>query len=75
MYIIGDIGNTDVKICLFSKNKKLVKKIILKTNLINSKYLKRNLSFFFKKNRKYSSYKESDRHAALTSRTTTSTCT
>ena len=50
MYIIGDIGNTDVKICLFSKNKKLVKKIILKTNLINSKYLKRNLSFFFKKN-------------------------
>jgi len=51
MYIIGDIGNTEVKICLFSKNKKIFKKIILKTNLINSKYLKKNLSTFIKKNK------------------------
>ena len=51
MYIIGDIGNTEVKICLFSKNKKLIKKIILNTNLINSKYLKENLSTFIKKNK------------------------
>ena len=51
MYIIGDIGNTEVKICLFSRNKNLVKKITLKTNLINNKYLKKNLSIFVKKNR------------------------
>ena len=50
MYIIGDIGNTEVKICLISNKKKLSKKIILKTNLINSKYLKKNLSIFKKKN-------------------------
>jgi len=50
MYIIGDIGNTEVKICLFSINKKLIKKISLKTDLINSKYLKKNLSSFIKKN-------------------------
>ena len=50
MYIIGDIGNTEVKICLFSINKKLIKKINLKTDLINSKYLKKNLSSFIKKN-------------------------
>ena len=50
MYIIGDIGNTEVKICLFSRNKNLVKKIILKTNLINNKYLKKILSTFVKKN-------------------------
>ena len=50
MYIIGDIGNTEVKICLFSKNKKLIKKIILKTSLINSKFLKKKLSIFVKKN-------------------------
>ena len=50
MYIIGDIGNTEVKICLFSINKKLIKKINLKTNLINSQYLKKNLSIFVKKN-------------------------
>ena len=49
MYIIGDIGNTEVKICLFSKNKKLIKKIILKTSLINSKFLKKKLSIFNKK--------------------------
>jgi type III pantothenate kinase len=50
MYIIGDIGNTEVKICLFSRNKNLVKKITLKTNLINNKYLKKILSNFVKKN-------------------------
>ena len=42
MYVIGDIGNTEVKICVYSTNKKLVKKIILKSNLININYLKKN---------------------------------
>ena len=50
MKIIGDIGNTEVKICLFSENDKLLKKIFLKTNLINNKYLKKTLSEQIKKN-------------------------
>ena len=49
MYVIGDIGNTEVKICVYSTNKKLVKKIILKSNLINNKYLKKNLYCILKK--------------------------
>ena len=50
MNIIGDIGNTEVKICLFSLNKKLIKKIYLKTNLINLSYLNKKLSKFIIKN-------------------------
>jgi len=45
MYLIGDIGNTDIKICLFDKNYKVVKKLILKTNLISNKYLASKLNF------------------------------
>ena len=48
MYLIGDIGNTDIKICLFDKNCKAVKKLILKTNLISNKYLASNLNFLMK---------------------------
>ena len=45
MYLIGDIGNTEVKICIFNSSKKLQKKITLKTNLITNKYLNNKLSF------------------------------
>ena len=48
MYLIGDIGNTDIKICIFDKNCKTVKKLILKTNLISNKYLALNLNFLTK---------------------------
>ena len=48
MYLIGDIGNTDIKICLFNKNLKLVKKIRLKTVLLNTNYLINNLKFINK---------------------------
>ena len=48
MYLIGDIGNTDIKICLFDKNCKAVKKLTLKTNLISNKYLASNLNFLMK---------------------------
>ena len=42
MYLIGDIGNTEVKICLFNSKKKLKKKItFIKTNLITTDYLKK----------------------------------
>ena len=49
MYVIGDIGNTETKICVYSTQKKIIKKIILKSNSINSQYLKKNLSYIFKK--------------------------
>ena len=45
MYLIGDIGNTDIKICLFNKNLNLIKKIRIKTNLLNHSYLSKNLKF------------------------------
>ena len=50
MYVIGDIGNTETKICVYSTQKKIIKKVILKSNLININYLKKNLSSIFKKN-------------------------
>ena len=49
MYIIGDIGNTETKICVFSSQKKSIKKIILRTNLLSNSYLKKKLFFIFKK--------------------------
>ena len=49
MYFIGDIGNTDVKVCVYSKQKKIIKKIILESNLVNVKYLKKNLSYLLSK--------------------------
>ena len=50
MYVIGDIGNTETKICVYSTQKKILKKIILKSSLISNSYLKKNLSSIFKKN-------------------------
>ena len=35
MYILGDIGNSETKIFLVSKNNKIIKKIILSTRDIN----------------------------------------
>ena len=49
MYVIGDIGNTETKICVYSSQKKIIKKIILKSNLISNSYLKKKLFFIFKK--------------------------
>ena len=49
MFIFGDIGNTEVKICFYSSNKRLKKKIILKTNLINKKYLNKSFSSLYNK--------------------------
>jgi len=45
MYLIGDIGNTDIKICLFNTNLKLIKKIRIKTNLLSKNYILKNLKF------------------------------
>ena len=51
MYIIGDIGNSEVKICIFSSNNKQVKKIVLKTSSINSKNLNKSISSIYKFNK------------------------
>ena len=43
MYLIGDIGNTDIKLCLFNINKKKIKKITLKTEKLNFSYMRSKL--------------------------------
>ena len=48
MYLIGDIGNTDIKICLFNANLKLIKQVRFKTVLLNNNYLEKNLIFIKK---------------------------
>jgi len=45
MYIIGDIGNTETKICLFNSEKKLILKRVLNTNEIKATNINRKLSF------------------------------
>ena len=47
MYILGDIGNTETKLCLVSKNNKILKKIIILSKSVNNK----QLSSLFKKNK------------------------
>ena len=49
MFLIGDIGNTDLKICLFNKNKKLIKKIKLKSNKVTNISLTKNLNLMLSK--------------------------
>ena len=48
MYIIGDIGNTEVKIFLINEKLKKIKKIVLKTNMINNKYLNKKFRHIIK---------------------------
>ena len=47
MYILGDIGNTETKLCLVSKNNKILKKITLSSKSLNNNQLNR----LFKKNK------------------------
>ena len=44
MIIVGDIGNTDTKICLVNSKNKIVKKIVFNSKKINSSLLKKSLS-------------------------------
>ncbi len=50
MILIGDIGNTDTKICLINKKNKIIKKIVLPTNKINKPLLKNKFRSIIKKN-------------------------
>ena len=45
MYVIGDIGNTETKICLFDDKKKLLKKKIFDTNTLKKFNLNNRLKF------------------------------
>ena len=47
MYILGDIGNTETKLCLVSKNKRIIKKIIFSSKNLNNL----RLNSIFKKNK------------------------
>ena len=52
MYLIGDIGNTAIKICLFNKNLKLIKNIKIHNKNINKKFVNKELLFLKKNNYK-----------------------
>ena len=45
MYLIGDIGNTETKICLFNHKKKLIKKKILNTSNLGKNNISGNFKF------------------------------
>ena len=47
MIIVGDIGNTETKLCIVSKNNKILKKIIFLSKSVN----KKQLNILFKKNK------------------------
>ena len=51
MIIIGDIGNTETKICLVNSKKKIIKRISINTNIITTKKLIKLLSSFDLKNK------------------------
>ena len=49
MILIGDIGNTDTKICLINSNYKIIKRLVLPTQKINDSLLFQYLYFIIKK--------------------------
>ena len=51
MYLVGDIGNTETKICLFNKKEKLLIRKAINTNNINMISLNKHL-MFLKNNQK-----------------------
>tara|TARA_A100000164_G_C21761861_1_gene701987 strand:- start:244 stop:993 length:750 start_codon:yes stop_codon:yes gene_type:complete len=53
MFLLGDIGNTDVKIFLVNDSFKIIKKVTFKTNLLSINYLSSKLNFLTKKKLRY----------------------
>ena len=51
MYLLGDIGNTETKICLVDLNFQIIKKIVYSTKDIQSKnfFKKNNFAYINKK--------------------------
>ena len=52
MYLIGDIGNTEIKICLFNANLKLIKKTKISTISLNHKEFFKKIKFLKKYKKK-----------------------
>ena len=52
MMLIGDIGNTDTKICLLNSNYVIIKRFVLPTNKINKTFLFKKFNFL--NNKKFS---------------------
>ena len=53
MYLIGDIGNTEIKIFLINDRYIKTKKILLKTSYISKNYMNKNLKFLKNKKIKF----------------------
>ena len=51
MIIVGDIGNTETKICLVNSKNKIIKRVTLNTKTINSSLLKKSFSNLNLKNK------------------------
>mgnify|MGYP001189691214 FL=1 len=49
MFLIGDIGNTETKICLLNENLQIKKRLIFSTNLKKIRIIKKNLKLFISK--------------------------
>ena len=49
MILIGDIGNTDTKICLINLKYKIIKRIVIPTKKINKLTLLKSMNFIKKK--------------------------
>ena len=49
MILIGDIGNTDTKICIINSNYRIVKRLIFPTKKINNSFLFNKFNFIIKK--------------------------
>ena len=49
MILIGDIGNTDTKICLINSNYTIIKKLTLPTKKINKSILFKKLTYIINK--------------------------
>ena len=56
MYLIGDIGNTAIKICLFNNNLKLIKNIKIHKKNINKKFILKKLLFLKNYNSKINKF-------------------
>jgi type III pantothenate kinase len=46
MYLIGDIGNSEIKVCLINNQKKIIKKINFSNNKISSSKISKSLKIF-----------------------------
>ena len=48
MYLIGDIGNTEIKVCLVNLNNRIIKRINFQTNDLSLSQIDKNFSIFKK---------------------------